>query len=429
MIQLQDELQAWLALADGSMAARQRSRQLLQHFGGPLEVFQAGRSQAEAALGGEACSRLFSALPRWAETAERTRRWLAQDSRHHLITLGDAAYPAGLLNSPDPPLVLHAMGCLSALAQPAVAIVGSRHATPAGTEVAQRLASELGQAGVAVVSGLAVGIDAAAHRGCLRGSPPGTTVAVVACGLQEVYPRIHEALFEQIKREGLIISEHPLGIPALPPYFPQRNRIIAGISLITVVVEATLRSGSLITARLALEAGREVFAVPGPLSAPQSAGCNALIKAGAGLVECSDDLIDALPWGCLPSGARAGERRAGPHPQGTRTSHTPRHSRHHRRDSLGRANAAHTRTLPGIEPGAPRPNQPSGALSPPPGISPQAWGRACALLRSRPCDLLELSGEASVNPHLLNQALLMAELDGLVGRLPGGLYQWCSSCP
>jgi len=321
------------------------------------------------------------------------------------------------------------MGCLSALAQPAVAIVGSRHATPAGTEVAQRLASELGQAGVAVVSGLAVGIDAAAHRGCLRGSPPGTTVAVVACGLQEVYPRIHEALFEQIKREGLIISEHPLGIPALPPYFPQRNRIIAGISLITVVVEATLRSGSLITARLALEAGREVFAVPGPLSAPQSAGCNALIKAGAGLVECSDDLIDALPWGCLPSGARAGERRAGPHPQGTRTSHTPRHSRHHRRDSLGRANAAHTRTLPGIEPGAPRPNQPSGALSPPPGISPQAWGRACALLRSRPCDLLELSGEASVNPHLLNQALLMAELDGLVGRLPGGLYQWCSSCP
>lgn len=429
MIQLQDELQAWLALAGGSVAARQRSRQLLQYFGGPLEVFQAGRSQAEAALGGETCGRLFSALPQWAETAERTRRWLAQDPRHHLITLGDAAYPTGLLNSPDPPLVLHAMGCLSALTKPAVAIVGSRHATPAGTEVAHRLASELGQAGVAVVSGLAVGIDAAAHRGCLRGSPPGTTVAVVACGLQEVYPRIHQALVEQIKQAGLVISEHPLGTAALPPYFPQRNRLIAGISLITVVVEATLRSGSLITARLALEAGREVFAVPGPLSAPQSAGCNALIKAGAGLVECVDDLLDALPWSCLRSGARAGERRAGAQAQGTRTSHTPRHSRPHRQDSVGRANAERTRTLPGIEPRTASPSQPSGAPSPPPGISPQAWGRACALLRSRPCDLLELSGQASVDPHLLNQALLMAELDGLVGRLPGGLYQWCSPCP
>lgn len=456
MIPIQDELHAWLALAGGSAAARLRARRLLQHFGGPLEIFHAGKAAAQAALGGLPLGGLFNSPALGAGLAERTRQWMAADHRHHVITLADARYPAALLNSPDPPLVLHAAGHLAALDPPAVAIVGSRHATPAGASVAARLASEVSILGGAVVSGLALGIDAAAHRGCLEAPGGGTTIAVVACGLHEVYPREHGALLEEIKIRGLILSEHPLGTPALPAYFPQRNRIIAGLGVVTVVVEATIRSGSLITARLALEAGRDVFAVPGHLSSPQSAGCNALIKGGAGLIESAEDLVAALPWafpaaGCRPgygtgrtsgrtagrSGGRSLER------SGERSPLRPQVR------SQGWPQGWPQGTQPPLRQGArePRLAPPAGrvvdtteecavasgfhqasmnvAFKPDPAMDDASWRRASALLRSRPSDLVELTAAADVPAQVVNRTLLLAELDGLVARLPGGLFQWC----
>lgn len=404
MTQIQDELHAWLALAGGSAAARLRARRLLQHFGGPLEIFHAGRAAAQAALGGLPLGGLFSAVTSFAEVAQRTRQWLAADHRHHIITLADARYPAALLNSPDPPLVLHAAGHLPALDAPAVAIVGSRHATPAGASIALRLAAEVSGLGGTVVSGLALGIDAAAHRGCLDAPVRGRTIAVVACGLHDVYPREHVTLFEEIKGSGLLLSEHPLGTPALPAYFPQRNRIIAGLGVVTVVVEATVRSGSLITARLALEAGRDVFAVPGHLSSPQSAGCNALIKAGAGLIESADDLVTALPWAFPRAGSRPAAKRS---------------------RNRGRAKGI---WAAGVEEEVAFESQPacaSNAFVPDPAMDDRSWNRTTSLLRSRPCDLVELTAAAAVPAQVVNRTLLLAELDGLVARLPGGLYQWC----
>jgi len=269
---------------------------VVAHFGGALEVFMAGPTAALAALDGEPLNGLFSAVPDWADTAQRTRHWLAASPHHHVIPLGHANYPAALLNSPDPPLVLHAIGALEGLQRSAVAIVGSRHATPAGIQVAQRLSAELSVLGIEVVSGLAVGIDAAAHESALGTGGDASTIAVVASGLDDVYPRQHRPLFHRIANNGLVVSEHPLGTPALPAYFPQRNRIIAGLSRAVVVVEATVRSGSLITARLAAEAGRDVLAVPGHPGSAQSAGCNQLIKNGAGLLEHVADIVESQPW-------------------------------------------------------------------------------------------------------------------------------------
>lgn len=405
----QDELHAWLALAGGNHLSRARARRLLAHFGGPVEVFQAGLREAENALGGEPCSGYFAALQPLAGVADRTRRWLAEGSERHVMTLADAHYPASLLESPDPPLVLHALGALACLQRPAVALVGSRHATPAGVLTAKRLSTELATLGIEVVSGLAVGIDAAAHEAALSVGGLGSTVAVVGCGLQEVYPRAHQGLFDQIAQMGLVLSEHPLGTPALPAYFPQRNRIIAGLSVAVVVVEAALRSGSLITARLATEAGRDVFAVPGHLSSPQSAGCNWLIKNGAGLLEHVRDIIEAQP------GAFSADICAAVQPVKRRSSRTMR-------QESGQSNQSLILQPPGASSTAPHTAEDTELLA---GFPLASWARARQLLRSRSCDLAELSTAASVGTSEMTRALLMAELEGLVARLPGGLYQWC----
>lgn len=391
-----DELNAWLALAGTGAAARARARLLLTRFGGPVEVFAAGQQRAERALGGSACAGLFRSLSTLSGAAEKLRRWLDASPRHHLITLADHRYPAALLHSPDPPLVLHAIGSPSSLDNPAVAIVGSRLATPAGLLTARRLAAELGQASVTVVSGLARGIDAAAHEGAMDRSENAPTIAVVACGLDEVYPRQHRLLFDRIGERGLIISEHTLSTPALPGHFPQRNRIIAGLASAVVVVEASLRSGSLVTARLALDAGRDVFAVPGPLSAPQSAGCNSLIKAGAGLLEGAQDVLDSLPWAF----------------RGVRTSTDLNRSERQRRQESQRPCES---TSPD-----PRPADEAGCVGRP------AWRRIQALLAAKPCELEELVQTAREPAQAVMRSLLWAELDGLVARLPGGLYQWCA---
>lgn len=411
----QDELHAWLALAGGGLAARQRSRRLLAHFGGPLEVFRATSPELQQALGGERCNGLHADLAQARDIAERTRRWLAASARHHVLTLGDRDYPKALLQSPDPPLLLHATGHLAGLSRPAVAVVGSRHATPAGLQMARRLAAELNVLGIEVVSGLAVGIDAAAHEAAMKSGSAASTIAVVACGLDEVYPRQHRTLFEQMAEAGLVVSEHPLGTPALPPYFPQRNRIIAGLSCAVVVVEATVRSGSLITARLASEAGRDVFAVPGHLSSPQSAGCNQLIKAGAGLLEQVRDIVESQPW------AFGAEVHRAVQPARRRRSRaaTPGASL---TQPLGEAGEP---AVPGGPDDQSRTPQAEFPLVEG-GLNAASWSRARRLLRARPCDLAELAEAASDTATAMSRTLLMAELEGWVARLPGGLYQWCA---
>ena len=211
-----------------------------------------------------------------------------------LVTVADDEYPGLLAQLPDPPLALWTVGSVSCLAQPAVAIVGSRNASPAGAETARRLARGLASAGLVVVSGLARGIDAAAHRGALDGRGP--TVGVVGCGLDVTYPRDHGALAAEIRTSGCLVSELPPGTPPLPRHFPLRNRIISGLSSAVVVVEASERSGSLITARMALEQGRDVLAVPGNVVSGCHRGCHALIKDGARLVETVEDILEEIRW-------------------------------------------------------------------------------------------------------------------------------------
>jgi DNA processing protein len=223
---------------------------------------------------------------------QATARWLASSPSNHLLTLADPLYPAGLLAMSDPPPVLYAIGQLDLLARPGLAIVGSRSATRQGEATAEAFAAGLARAGLAIVSGLALGIDAAAHRGALDAA--GGTIAVVGTGADVVYPATNRALTTRIRAQGLVLSELPLGTPAIAFNFPRRNRLIAGLARGVLVVEAALRSGSLITARLAAEQGREVFAIPGSIHSPVAKGCHRLIREGAKLVESVQDILEEL---------------------------------------------------------------------------------------------------------------------------------------
>jgi DNA processing protein len=216
----------------------------------------------------------------------------------------DPQYPALLVCTRDPPPVLWARGRLDALSRPAVAIIGSRAATPYALQVGTRLAGELAERGMVVASGLARGVDSAAHRGCLDAG--GTTVAVQGCGLDRVYPPEHADLASRIMENGLLLAELAPGAVPLPDHFPLRNRIISGISLATVVVEASERSGSLITARYALEQGRDVMAVPGSVLSGRNRGSHALLKDGAKVVETANDILEGLGWSGQPSPKEAG---------------------------------------------------------------------------------------------------------------------------
>ena len=237
-----------------------------------------------------------AALPAQLQT---TLDWLQAGDDRQVVTLGDTAYPPELLDIEDPPLMLYMLGALVNPAQCAtktlaikLAIVGSRNPTPQGEANARQFARAFASAGLCIVSGLALGIDGAAHDGALLGG--GTTIAVVGTGLDRVYPKKNLPLAHRIARQGMIISEFALGTPPLMANFPRRNRIISGLSRGTLVVEAALQSGSLITARLAAEQGREVFAIPGSIHSPLSRGCHALIKQGAKLVEVAQDVLQEL---------------------------------------------------------------------------------------------------------------------------------------
>jgi DNA processing protein len=287
-------LRAWLRLAHAKGLRPLALRSLLTEFGGPLDVLSESYAELARVAGQDAANAVL-APPAAIEGVSfndymnHVCEWASAEG-NRVLTLADAEYPQALLTMPDPPPLLYAKGRLDILQRRAVAIVGSRHATPQGTEDARRFARALSDAGLAVASGLAVGIDAAAHRGALLGRSG--TIAVVGTGLDLVYPAINLDLAHKIARDGVILSEWPLGTPPRSANFPQRNRLIAGLSSGVLIVEAAMRSGSLITARLANEMGRDVFAIPGSVHSPMSRGCHRLIKQGAKLVETPDDVLE-----------------------------------------------------------------------------------------------------------------------------------------
>jgi DNA processing protein len=289
------ERAAWLRLILTPGLGPRTARQLLAAFGLPDAVFSATRS----ALLRVAPEPLAHQLAQPAgddilEAIDKTERWLAASDDRSLVTLADAAYPQALLTTADPPPVLFAVGRLELLNRPAIAIVGSRNATQQGLETAEGFAASLARAGITVVSGLALGIDGAAHRGALAAEGDASTIAVVGTGVDVIYPASHRALTREMHAHGLVISEFPLGTPAIASNFPRRNRLIAGLARGVLVVEAALRSGSLITARLAAESGREVFAIPGSIHSPLARGCHRLIRDGAKLVESAQDVLEEL---------------------------------------------------------------------------------------------------------------------------------------
>jgi DNA processing protein len=294
-----EELQAWLRLTLTPGVGNATARKLLTAFGSAQAVFEQPGSALVQLGSDKLASILRSEPPGLAAQLQTTLEWLQAGDDRHIAVPGDAAYPAPLLDIEDPPLMLYMLGTLAGRTEDAtkniassLAIVGSRNPTPQGEGNARQFAKAFGSAGICVVSGLALGIDGAAHDGALLGG--GVTIAVVGTGLDRVYPKKHLALAHRIAEQGMILSEFPLGTPPLTANFPKRNRIISGLSRGTLVVEAALQSGSLITARLAAEQGKEVFAIPGSIHSPQSRGCHALIRQGAKLVEVAQDVLEEL---------------------------------------------------------------------------------------------------------------------------------------
>ncbi len=356
------ELAAWLRLTLIPGVGGEARRALLKTFGLPPAIFEAAAQALSAvidpALAGSLLSHECSA------GIEAALEWQAQPG-NHLLTLADADYPPSLLTSDDPPVLLYAKGNIALLKRPMLAVVGSRNATAQGVRDAEAFSKSLGDAGLTIVSGLALGIDAAAHRGAL--ATAAATVAVIGTGADRLYPARNEALARSIAENGVVLSEFPLGTPALAFNFPRRNRIIAGLGLGCLVVEAAQRSGSLITARLAAESGREVFAIPGSIHSPLSRGCHQLIRQGAKLVESAQDILEELRWK-TPSAA-------------------------------------------------------SPATDPSVAAQSGSEEQVLAFLGDAPCPLDTLSARSGLTPADLLAMLLPMELAGRVARLPGGLYQ------
>jgi DNA processing protein len=284
-----DEQLQWVRLSLIAGIGSQTFCQLLRAFGTPSHIFSTSIQKLKTVVSEKIALAINEQMQ--YESIEATRLWLNQ-TNNNLITLADPDYPKVLLETIDPPPLLYAKGNIHLLNQASIAIVGSRNASVQGEKNAEAFAFDLANHGLCVVSGLALGIDGAAHRGALNAK--GTTIAVVGTGLDIVYPAKHRDLAHQIAEHGLIISEFALNTPSKPQNFPRRNRIISGLSLGCLVVEANLQSGSQITARLAAEQGREVFAIPGSIHSPLAKGCHQLIKQGAKLVDCTQDIIEEL---------------------------------------------------------------------------------------------------------------------------------------
>jgi len=289
-------LKAWLRLSLTPKLGPIQGQRLLNHFANPLAIEQCSASELAALVPKTLCEGLlFARGPTVTQQIDEAMAW-ASATDQVILTPDQANYPALLKHTADAPMVLYAKGQLSRLAQPALAIVGARNATPDGWDHAHAFSRCLAEQGWCVVSGLAHGIDAAAHQGAIAaGASHGGTIAVFGTGADLVYPRNHMGLVKQLlDADGLILSEFALGTPARPQHFPRRNRIVAGLARGVLVVEAALKSGSLLTAKFAVELDREVFAIPGSIHSPLSRGPHALIQEGAKLVECGADILNEL---------------------------------------------------------------------------------------------------------------------------------------
>ena len=384
-------LKSWLRLALSPGIGNETARKLLTAFGSVQAVF-AQDAAALRQLGSEKLVRALHAEPEGLKTQlQTTLAWLRGGPDRRLATLDDAAYPPVLLNIEDPPLMLYLLGVHvnTAFFAPEnrandavnLAMVGSRNPTPQGEANAREFARYFASKGLTVVSGLALGIDGAAHDGALIGD--GQTIAVVGTGLDRVYPKKHLALAHRIAAQGMLVSEFPLGTPPLTANFPKRNRIISGLSVGTLVVEAALKSGSLITARMAVEQGRDVFAIPGSIHSPQSRGCHALIKQGAKLVEVAEDVLEELGLS-LPAAPRPAQRRA--------VSHTARET----------------------EPPLQQAQQ---------GEAANSDSALLTALGHDPVSLDALQARTGLPTPQLQAELMTLELQGQLARLPGGFFQ------
>lgn len=400
MVSSRESLKAWLRLSLTPGVGNITARALLLKFGLPEVVFEQPASELQTIVSSAIVQQL-RLIPLGLEDAlETTWEWLetqadlgtSKVAHKRILTLADRDYPSSLMLTPDPPCLLYVLGQtqhLHLLSPPAhqapcaMAVVGSRNPTPQGRLNAHDFAVHLAQAGLTVVSGLALGVDTAAHQGALLGGSPHHplyTVAVVGTGLDRVYPHQNHALALKIAAHGLLISEYPLSTPPITSNFPQRNRLIAGLSQGCLVVEAAARSGSLITAKQALDLGKEVFAIPGSIHTTVSKGCHDLIKQGAKLVDCAQDILEELKdlppvdW--------------------------------------------HTACAPDL-------------LSPPKALEPllnneqigTSTLRVLDYLGQDPVGLDELQMRSGLSTSQLQAELFQLELNGALGRLQGGLYQ------
>jgi DNA processing protein len=387
-----EELSAWLRLTLTHGVGDGTGRKLLAAFGLPQAIF----AQSKDALTQLCTDKQAAALrnqPRdFDAQLQATLDWLAGGSadggQRQIVTLGDALYPPALLAIEDPPLMLYVQGAQETWAQIAsktiahdIAIVGSRNPTPQGDTNARQFARSLAEAGLHVVSGLALGVDGAAHDGALsaQGSGCGSTIAVVGTGLDRVYPKRHYELAHRIAQRGVIVSEFAIGTPPLAENFPQRNRIIAALTQGTLVVEAALQSGSLITARMASEQGKEVFAIPGSIHSPMSKGCHHLIKQGAKLVESAQDVLEELKHPVAINSIAAHARGSSAFSQNDSENEGEEDVQEAERDLL------------------------------------KAMGHD-------PVSLDALMARTGIDAAHLQARLMALELDGQVARLPGGLF-------
>jgi len=287
-------LRAWVALASAHALRARDLHALLSAFGDPEAIVSATASSLSRHVGGEVAEAASRAMRDSPEAVEAALAWAAEDG-NHLLTWDDPDYPKPLFDIGETPALLYYKGRRELLQRTGFAIVGSRNASPAGARTAEEFAEALAGAGLTIVSGLAIGIDAAAHRGALAAGPAGgSSIAVIGTGIDRVYPPRNRDLAHRLAGEAGILSEFALGVPPLSRHFPQRNRLISGISRGVLVVEARLDSGSLITARFAAEQGRDVFAIPGSIHSPLSKGCHKLIKEGAKLVESVHDILGEI---------------------------------------------------------------------------------------------------------------------------------------
>ncbi|MFZ6681532.1 DNA-processing protein DprA [Undibacterium sp. Tian12W] len=287
------DLIAWLRLEQTPGVGNETARRLLARFGLPAQIFAASHAELSELVSPRLAKALLASPPGFQEQIDKTLAWQEQPG-NLVLTLADAGYPRSLLEIPDPPLMLYVKGRAALLEAATVAVVGSRNATVQGIRNAEQFSASLSSAGLCISSGLAAGIDAAAHQGALTGA--GSTIAVIGTGADIVYPARNRNLAHLIAEGGCIVSEYSLSTPALAPNFPRRNRIISGLAKGVLVVEAAAQSGSLITARMAAEQGREVFAIPGSIHSPLSKGCHQLIRQGAKLVESAQDILEELQF-------------------------------------------------------------------------------------------------------------------------------------